>query len=363
MSTTRIVALAALALMVAGPAGAEPANCQKQVVKQLMKLKKISVKATAKCLDSQNLNKISGPCPDAATQLKVQKVRTKVVTTIATACPDPDRATLGFPATCAFEGTPTGVEATCAALPVGTPAEFATCLACWKEAELAEFMATLYASHAIEVCGGSLDETSPRCSELDCATPLPDQRDLGDSGENDCQRSIGKAGIKHLLFVEKTLEACGLKGNTRATCLADLSLQTKIASAEVKLESAIQNKCGNRVPAAALPFCCKAGMGNACMAAATREQCDLDGGQVQEGKVCGMGNTCDPVGGPNQKITWWETCPISDTCPGTPLTSLDDLIDCVDSTVDEITDELLCLQFPAGWPCPSDASPSGAFVD
>jgi hypothetical protein len=350
-------AVAALAILLVGsPAAAEPANCQKQVVKQLLKLKKINVKAAAKCLDAENLGKIAGPCPDAATQLKVQKVRTKVITTIATACPDPDRATLGFPNTCAYETTPTGVEAACAALPVGTPAEFATCLACWKEAELAEFMATLYASHAVATCGGALDETSPTCSELDCATPLPDQRDLGDSGENDCQRAIGKAGIKHLLYVEKTLEGCGLKGNDRATCLADLAIQLKIDTAEVKLDTAIRNKCGNRAPAASLPFCCRTGMANACSASATREQCVVDGGDVQEGKTCGMDNTCDPVGGPNQKITWWETCPISDTCPGTALTSIDDLIGCVDATVDEVTDELLCLQFPSGWPCPPDAS-------
>lgn len=357
MRTTTVAVSAAILLIAAATAArAEPVNCQKQIVKQLAKLKKAHVKATAKCLDAENIGKIPGPCPDTATQLKIQKARTKVVATIGVACPDPDRATLGFPATCAYETTPTGVEAACAALPVGTPAEFATCLACWKEAELSEFMATLYASHAVATCGGALDETSPVCSELDCASPLPDQRDLGDTGENDCQRAIGKAGVKHLLYVEKTLEACGLKGNNRAACLGDLAIQLKLATAEAKLDTSIRNKCGNRAPAAALPFCCRAGMGNACMAATSREQCEIDGGQVQEGKVCGGGNTCDPVGGPNQKITWWETCPITDTCPGTPLTSIDDLIDCVDTTVDEATAELLCLQFANGWgPCPPDA--------
>jgi hypothetical protein len=332
---------------------AEPGNCQKQIVKQLLKLKKVSVKAAEKCLDAENIAKIPGPCPDAAAQLKVQKARTKVVATIGTACPDPDRTTLGFAATCNLGGAPTGAEAACAALPAGTPTEFAACLACWKEAELAGFMATLYASHAVEVCDGSLDATSPTCSPLGCATPQPDQRDLGDSGENDCQRSIGKAGVKHLLYVEKTLESCGLKGSDRATCLADLTIQTKLQTAAVKLDTAIRNKCGNRAPAAALPFCCRSGMGNACIAATTREQCEIDGGDVQEGKTCGMDDTCDPVGGPNQKITWWETCPISTTCPGTALTSLGDLIDCVDATVGETTDRLLCLQFASGWPCPS----------
>ena len=54
-----------------------------------------------------------------------------------------------------------GKEGACAALPVTTPAEFAECLVCWKGAESAEYIAILYASHALEVCGRDLAETSP----------------------------------------------------------------------------------------------------------------------------------------------------------------------------------------------------------
>jgi hypothetical protein len=65
-----------------------------------------------------------------------------------------------------------------------------------------------------------------------------------------------------------------------------------------------------------------------------------------------------------QAITWWENCPESDTCPGPALSSLDDLIDCVDTSADAIVDELLCEQFPTGWPCPvGPGSVSGAFLD
>ena len=100
-----------------------------------------------------------------------------------------------------------------------------------------------------------------------------------------------------------------------------------------------------------------------CTAAADRDDCVMNlGGTLQNNKVCGMGNTCDPLPG-MQQITWWSSCPESDTCPGTSVTTLDNLIDCVDTTADAITDELLCLQFPSGWPCPSDGSPSGAFVE
>jgi len=224
-------------------------------------------------------------------------------------------------------------------------------------------MATLYASHAVEICGGSLDETSPVCSDLDCTTPLPDQRDLGDTGENDCQVSIGKAGIKHLLTVEKILERCGLAGGTRASCLADLAVQANLDKAEQKLREGIHNKCGNRDPVPSVPFCCRTGMGNMCTAASTRDDCEMNlGGTVQDNKVCGMGGTCDPLPG-MQRVTWWASCPESDTCPSTPVTTLDELIDCVDTTVDSISDELLCIQFPSGWPCPADGSPSGAFVE
>jgi hypothetical protein len=356
------LAVGALVAGAAVPAGAEPVKCQKTIVQQLAKLKKQVLKRTEKCIDNQNVGKTSGPCPDAATQLKIQTTRDKAIAKIALNCPDPDRTTLGFPSSCAFETVSSGIEATCAVLPVTSPAELATCLACWKQAELFEFVATLYASHAVEVCGGSLDETSTVCSELDCTTPLPDQRDLGDTSENDCQKSIGKAGVKHLLAVEKILERCGLAGGTSASCLADLDVQAAIDKSEQKLAEGIHNKCGNRKPVPSVPFCCKMGMGNACVAASTRDECQMLGGTVQNNKTCGVSNTCDPVMG-MQEITWWSSCPESDTCPGTSVTTLDNLIDCVDTTAHATTDELLCLQFPSGWPCPSDGSPSGAFVE
>lgn len=339
---------------------AEPVKCQKDIVKSLLKLKKTHLKKLAKCVDNQNLGKIPGPCPDAAIALKIQTTRDKVVAKIALSCPDPDLTTLGFPGTCDFGTTQTGIEADCAALPVSTPTEFATCLACWKEAQLAEFIATLYASHALEVCDGSL-QGSDVCSDLDCTTPLPDQRDLGDTGENDCQKAIGKGGVKHLVQVEKVFEKCGLAGGTRSSCEADLEVQAAIDKSELKLETLIKNKCGNRDPVPSTPFCCRTGVMNQCTAAATREDCELGGGTVQENKVCGGDNTCDSIPG-GQKVTWWSSCPNSESCPGASVTTLDELIDCVDASADEIAQHLLCIQFPSGWECPG-GSPSPAFLD
>src|SRR5262245_1944616 len=367
MASSRQLAIAlALGVLVVGmtvPASADPIKCQKAIVQQLAKVKKQILKRTEKCIDNQNIGKISGPCPDADALLKIQTTRDKAVAKIAASCPDPDRITLGFPSNCAFESVSSGIEATCEALPVTNPTELATCLACWKQAELFEFMATLYASHAVEVCGGSLDETSAVCSDLDCTTPLPDQRDLGDTAENDCQKSIGKAGVKHLLTVEKLLEKCGLAGGTSASCVADLKVQSSIDKSEQKPGALIHNKCGNRDLEPSVPFCCRMGMGNACVAASTRDECEMLGGSVQNNKTCAMDLTCYPLPG-MQKITWWSNCPESDTCPGTSVTTLDNLIDCVDTSADTIVGELLCLQFPSGWPCPPpDGSPSAAFVD
>jgi hypothetical protein len=49
---------------------------------------------------------------------------------------------------------------------------------------------------------------------------------------------------------------------------------------------------------------------------------------------------------------------VRDTCPGA---TLDDLIACVDTSADAITDELLALQFPTSYPTPAespDATPA-----
>ena len=85
---------------------------------------------------------------------------------------------------------------------------------CWKGAEFARLEGTLYASHAQEVCGTALDDTSTTCSAVGCTTPLPDQHALGSTGENDCQRMLSKATMNYLLKREHILEKCLLKLGT-----------------------------------------------------------------------------------------------------------------------------------------------------
>ena len=364
----RAIMLAALALVLpalVGTASADPVLCQKTIAKQYTVLKKKTLKGVAKCLDKENKGDLPGPCPDAITDGKLDVVRQKVEGKVATACSLADAAALGFSGFCNL-GFPEGsaAEAACSALPVTTSAELAACITCWKQADFLEFLSLLYASHAVELCG-TLGLSSTACSQGGCASLLgttPDQRDLGDTGENDCQKGIGKAGIKYLLAREKELEKCALAGGTRTSCLDDPAVQLKLSKAEAKKQTVIQDKCGNRDPQPNLPFCCRT-TGNNCVAAVDRETCITGGGDVQEGKACGVSNTCDPVGGPNQKVTWWDTCPIR-SCGNFSVTTLDDLIDCIDAKADEIVDGMLCYQFPnpaSGWTCPS--SPSAAFLD
>jgi hypothetical protein len=366
VSVSVVTAMLALALAVPAPLRADPASCQTAIARQLARYKRVYLKAHFRCLRLDNVGRISGPCPDAAALLKIQTINSTVAAAVADACTMADLAALGFSNNCTFEPAVAGIESQCAALPVTTPDEFAECLKCWKGAELSEFVAILFASHANEVCGGSVDATSPRCSELDCTTPFPAQHDLGSTGDNDCQIGIGRGGIRYLLKREKTLENCALAGGTRASCLADPAVQLKLSRAEDAKAALIMRRCGNRVPTADPPFCCRTGMANACTLQATRADCVNSGGTVQEGKTCNGSFSCDPVTGPGQPFTWWENCPESATCPGTALTDVQGVTDCVDASADVIVDELLCLQFPrnggADWPCPID-SPSGAFLD
>jgi hypothetical protein len=350
------VAFAAPAHAVTNPL----ALCHKTVVKQLEKYKKTVFKKHQKCLEKENKLTIPGPCPDALTNLKIGEIQQKVIDKIAVKCTMQNLADLGFRSDCQY-GTPTaGVDGQCAALPVTTVQEFVQCMQCWKEADFLRYVGILFASHAAEECG-TLGPDSTTCSDLGCTTPLPEQRNLGDNAENDCQKAIGNSGIKYLLKRENIFEKCMLKGCDRATCLAGTCVANptaplKLQKAEVQKETVIKNKCGNnRVPNATSTFCCRCGpMGGICTEVPlTREDCLADSScQVQEGKNCNTGNgKCEPA--PKQ-ITWWESCPSEGgTCPGTALTDLDGVIACIDSTADQIVDELLCLQFPNGGACPT----------
>src|SRR5207249_4981491 len=140
----------------------DPVKCHKEVVKRLANYKKTYLKAVEKCLDRENEGKAPGPCPDALATFKINKTVLKAEATIPLKCSLTDlTTTLGYRSDCAYEAATTGVEGTCAAKPVTTPAEFADCLVCWKGAALAVFVVLLYASHANEVCQSDLRASAP----------------------------------------------------------------------------------------------------------------------------------------------------------------------------------------------------------
>ena len=336
------------------PAHADSAKCEKTVSKQMAKLAKKQLQLVNKCLDKENVGKLEGPCPDLNTGAKLAKLSEAVGAKIAKDCSMADLAELGFAGNCELETATEGVEAGCFALPVTTPLEFASCLQCWQSAEISELVATLYASHAHEVCGGDLTEMSPVCSDLEFNSPLPDQRNLGAGGESDCQKMIGLGGFKYFLLRHKALANCALRGNSQAQCLLDPVVDLKLQKSATKLDTLVDKKCANREPVASAPFCCRSGGGNMCVAATSREDCtDVHGGQVQEGKICDVDNTCTNPPGNTKGITWWELCPDQ----GAALSDIDDVKACIQTAAGTIIDEILCWTFPGGggteWPCPA----------
>ncbi len=272
---------------------------------------------------------------------------------LASACLPADVATLGY-TDCHLGAEESSVaSATCGPLPVTDGTTLAACLTCWNATAAREWLATLYASHALELCGGDVGAGSTACSPLGCTPTIPDQRSLRSRREDECQRGIAKAGFAYIVARETTLGRCGLAGGTRASCLADPTVQEKLEKAVLEKDELITRRCAPRDPAPSPPFCCLTGTENACSGAADREDCVNLGGTVQEDMSCVSGS-CDPTPG-SQKITWWGYCPQDDICPGSALSTLADLRGCIESGADEIADELLCLQLRANggadWPC------------
>jgi hypothetical protein len=312
--------LAGLVFVVTAPVAAETTICQKMIVNTGRKADRVRLIEIAKCVESRNLGLSSGPCQGIMVDSKIAVADGSARAKIAKACTMADLAALGFPPDCAFEPAAQGREGFCASLPVTTPQEFARCIECWRAAEAAELLATLYASHALDVCGGDLGEAASACSGLDCPTPTPNQQNLGATPENDCQHVTGKAGINYAANREKILARCGLAGRPAMSCLTDPQIQVALDTLKSKKRATILTKCTGRDP---LP------------------------------------NPPDA-----QHITWWASCPESATCPGSAVSTIDDLIGCVDTAADAIVDEIMCLQLRTRWPCPPpDGSPSGAFLN
>jgi hypothetical protein len=357
-SARRLLAATSLAMLLVGAsAQAEVRPCQKALAKGTAKLTKQTLKRMGKCLYKDNAGKLPGPCPDAVTAAKLAGAVDKAEAKIAKACSIEDAVALGFPGSCTLAGAEgSAVEEACRALPVSSPAELAECVSCWQQGDLYELLAVLFASHAVEVCGGALGLDSEVCSQGGCASllgPEPDQRDIT-GAEADCQRGIAKAALKYLVKRAKWLSKCALAGGTRASCLDDPKMQLRTAKITAKTTAKIAGACRNLRPAPVAPFCCRTG-GSSCIAATDREACIVGGGQVQEGKSCGLDGRCDNAAGA-KTFTWWGQCPLR-SCDAFPIVEVEDVDACVRGKVDETVDTTLCYRFPnGGWPCPSSAT-------
>ena len=340
--------------------------CHRKVLSSLLKFKKTYLKLQAKCLNADNDDGVPdvGPCP-APVALKLQAVRDRTAAYIGAHCTKADLVAAGFAENCEYGPSSAGAEGACFALPVVDdvndptrfPSDVAKCLMCWKEISLARFIAIMYASQAVGVCGGTVDASSSVCADVGCTTPLPDQHDLTNQDTRLCQKTIAKTGLKVFLLREKVLEKCAIKGLSKPDCLAKYG--SKFADVATGANATVNAKCGNQLPEPNPTFCCQCGTGNACNVHTNRQDCSDDpaGCQVVEGKQCVSGS-CSPLPGPDKKITWWGSCPDDATC-STSVTTLDDLTSCTFATADGIVDGMVCMQVRQ----PTYCSASGAFLD
>jgi hypothetical protein len=196
---------------------------------------------------------------------------------------------------------------------------------------------TLYASHAQEVCGAGLDDTSATCSAVGCTSPTPEQRDLGDNAENDCQRMLSKAGLNYMLKREKILDRCMLRGLTYPACLADPKTQLQLAKAETQKQTLILKKCNgysrSRTPSAAGPA--RADLfgyrpqrlhdepgrhhsGREILRQPELQRRHNDGASCAvDSRILGAPAT-GRHSGPGKALTWWEHCPNNEPCRARP---------------------------------------------
>src|SRR5262245_28258035 len=96
--TFLLLAAVALGLLLGAPAPSSgPMKCQSRIIKTLLAYNTIALKATAKCVDKQNVGKLPGPCPDTTALLKIQKKADVSSEKIGSDCTMGDLASLGFP--------------------------------------------------------------------------------------------------------------------------------------------------------------------------------------------------------------------------------------------------------------------------
>ncbi|HJQ84458.1 MAG TPA: hypothetical protein VKA21_10305 [Candidatus Binatia bacterium] len=302
------VALGSLGLVAASaptPAPAaltkEAASCQAALAKGLAGFKKAKIKAWQKCLSSILKGKA---CDTVKRDAAIAASISKATATLTGKCSDallfdPPPNGLGFATNCQLEsGTLEPYEQGCYNLPVTNGSQLASCLICWKEGEIYEFL---------KIVNPCLQGTVPNGSDLDCGTPPGACPAVDDKASLGCLAAISKGAAKWLLAKEKVLEKClnaVASGKITGPC-PDATAAAGLAKALAKLGPGITKKC------TALP-------------------------------------------------SWWDVCPEDSSAPcDQTIASVNDIVNCVANASEEIVDEMICWQYPdadtQGITCPAEA--------
>src|SRR5262249_28520332 len=143
-------------------------KCQTGLAKGLAKFKKTKIKLWSKCLDTINKG---GTCDQSAVNTGIGTTAVKVVAKVGSTCTDaiafgaqPNGG--GYAMNCQLEGTTPPLEApeqACFNMSVTNVSQLVSCLICWHEAELDEWL------HVVYPCPNP--NPVPAGSDLDCGTP------------------------------------------------------------------------------------------------------------------------------------------------------------------------------------------------
>jgi hypothetical protein len=317
----RSASVALLAIAVCAPsAGAETVKCQQAIAKGSSAFLQARVKALQKCNEAIVKNG-TGTCPDSKASASITKAEGKLESTIGKACGGADKAcggdttgedlpvSVGWPGTCPdFEN-----GHVCLDINIQNCGDIADCLECIAGAASDQAMTLYY---------GDLNLPSSSNKAL-----------------NKCQKTIGKATSSFLNSKSKALQKCWdavLKGNATAPCPApgDGKAAAAIAKAETKKISAICKACGGADKA-----------------------CDATVVAVSAPPVVGSGGSDDLT---PAAIGFAAQCP-SVTVPGgsscgQTITTLADLVECVDCVTEFKADCVDALQVPQSAAYPTECN-------
>jgi hypothetical protein len=292
---TRALTLIVLCCAVLGAsprsAAADPLTCKRAIAKANAKFSQAKMKALQKCNDHVVNNTSPGPCPDAKATESITKAESKLRSAVNSKCGGSDKScgTGGDDETLATIGwnignCPNFENGSCANA-IANCDGISNCLLCVGEAAV---------DQAITLYYGDLDTGTTNSDVIKC------------------QRAIGKNTAKFFATKSKALAKCEdkvMKGDIPGPCPDATTAAPKIATAESKKRAAICKACGG------------------------------------PDNLCGGGDDISPA-----MIGFASTCPDVDV-PGGPacfrnITTLQDIVDCVDCVTEFKADCLDALGVP-----------------